>query len=207
MSLEVQCGAVAPAVYPSLMLSNGQTLAVQAVQLFDAAKVQEINFLRAAVAAKLGPTSTGLGFIGSPTWVIGASIGLGLLEAMKMKSNQGEAVKLLQELDAKSQALYVNSVYCDASKMHSNHVPSPDAWSFEETKDLRVHIGDMPWSARNDLFKRHHISKADVNDNHVIITERRRFVHNGNEFISLKTDFGHLQVRWSSVIAYMLTEG
>jgi hypothetical protein len=77
-----------------LLLSSGQTLKVGAIELYPAEQLAKIAGIRAQAAQKLGGVSTGLGFIGSPEWVIGASALLGVLEAALSDSSKKQALSL-----------------------------------------------------------------------------------------------------------------
>jgi hypothetical protein len=54
------------------LLSSGQTLRIKSVMLFSQENVAEIAALRIGAAERLGGTPSGIGFLGSPEWVIGA---------------------------------------------------------------------------------------------------------------------------------------
>lgn len=68
---------------PSLaltLLSSGQILKIKGVMLYPSEELGRIATIRAEAAQKLGGVSSGVGFIGSPGWAIGAGAALGLLE-------------------------------------------------------------------------------------------------------------------------------
>jgi hypothetical protein len=55
---------------------------VEEVLLYDVNKVAEINSLKARAGNELQGFTTGLGFWGSPGWVIGGALALGAVEGM-----------------------------------------------------------------------------------------------------------------------------
>jgi hypothetical protein len=50
--------------------------------LYEEKLVQEVATLRAQAVKSLGGVSTGLGFFGSPEWVLSATMAVGLFEAL-----------------------------------------------------------------------------------------------------------------------------
>src|SRR5258707_3807369 len=94
-----------PADRLMLLLSSGQTLKVRGIELFPAEELAKVAGLRGDAAQKLGGVSTGLGFIGSPGWVIGASAALGFLEAALSDGAKKSGLRLLSQAEGLSDAV------------------------------------------------------------------------------------------------------
>ena len=67
---------------PIITLVSGERLVVREVLQYDENKVAEINSLKAQAGNELQGFTTGLGFWGSPGWVIGGALALGAVESM-----------------------------------------------------------------------------------------------------------------------------
>ncbi|WP_426433855.1 hypothetical protein [Bradyrhizobium genosp. P] len=82
-----------------LLLPSGQMLKVHGIRLYPADELAKIAAMRAEAAKGLGGVSTGLGFIGSPEWVFGASAVLGFLESALSETSKKTAIRLLAQAD------------------------------------------------------------------------------------------------------------
>ena len=185
-----------------ILLASGQTISMRSVLLYDERLVNQVAELRTQAIQKMGGVSTGVGFIGSPGWVLGASAMMGLLEGAMTRSSQKQGAEMLAEAHAKSQSLVNSGQYCSVSLINNSHLPYPALWSHRRDVPKKVDIRSIAWTARTSFLKQNGLTKDDVKDNHVVIPETRRFVHNGDEFIDIDTDVGPLSVRWSRVAAY-----
>lgn len=64
-----------------LTLTSGASLCITKIKLFDAAALQRLATMRATAATQMGGVSTGLGAIGSLSWVLMASAAIGAVES------------------------------------------------------------------------------------------------------------------------------
>ena len=80
---------------PIISLVSGERLVVREVLLYDVNKVAEINSLKAQAGEKLQGFTTGLGFWGSPGWVIGGALALGAVEGIISNAKQKTGLQLL----------------------------------------------------------------------------------------------------------------
>lgn len=185
-----------------VLLSSGQTVRMRAVLLYDADELSDISNLRRQATQKLGGVSSGIGFLGSPSWVIGASVATSIIESALSSGVQKQGLQLLQAADARSKALVDKGRYCDIARIDNAHLPHPASWSCEVDVRLSVDLGKISWGERSNFLKKHNRTKADVHDNFVEIVVTRRMVHTGDDFVQMDTDIGPLSIRWSHVTAY-----
>jgi len=191
---------------PLVLLTSGQTIRIHAVLLYDERRIREIEDLKALAAAKFGPVSSGIGFIGSPGWVLGGAAVLSLLEGAAAKRLQREGIQYLQQAQTKSQALIESAAYCDVSGIANGHLPHPELWAYEMVERKVFDVSNLGWNARNDLLKKYNKSKSDIQDGELPIEIHTRYVHNGDEFLRIKSDIGEINIRWSAVVAYAFAD-
>ncbi|MCP1850517.1 MULTISPECIES: hypothetical protein [unclassified Bradyrhizobium] len=121
-----------------LLLSSGQTLKVRAIELYPAEQLAKIAGLRAQAAQKMGGVSTGLGFIGSPAWAVGAGAVLGVLEAALSESSRKQAlptIKYAEELVMSLRA--TGQVFGIENIKHIEH-PDPSVWAASTVAIKRI---------------------------------------------------------------------
>ena len=152
---------------PIITLVSGERLVVREVLLFDVNKVAEINSLKAQAGNELQGFTTGLGFWGSPGWVIGGALALGAVESMISNAKQKTGLRLLKLAAEKFDQLPDNSVFVSVDRIRSLQAPNPQNWS------AMTSIGNV------------------------------RFIHNGEDFVTVRTANGEITFRWSQVTSYV----
>jgi hypothetical protein len=185
-----------------ILLASGQTLRMRGVMLFEQQSLNEITLLRAEATQKMGGVSSGIGFIGSPEWVLGASAVTSLISGALSASARKQGIEMLNAASAKSLALLNNGIYFPVAELDNHHLPYPALWSAETVAPERVYVGNLARAAIADLLKQHNKTKEDIREFHLTIPIRRRHIHNGEEFVNVQTDIGPMNIRWSSVIGY-----
>ena len=150
---------------PIITLVSGERLVVREVLLYDVNKVAEINSLKAQAGNELQGFTTGLGFWGSPGWVIGGALALGAVESMISNAKQKTGLQLLRLAAEKFNQLPNNSVFVSVDRIRSLQTPNPQNWS------AMTSIG-------------------------------ARFIHNGEDFVTVRTADGEIAFRWSQVTSY-----
>jgi hypothetical protein len=170
-----------------LLLSSGQTLRVRAVELYPAEQLAKIAGLRAQATQKMGGVSTGLGFIGSPGWVIGASAVLGVLEAALSESSKKQALPLLRQAEQLAAALHSQGQLCQIEIIRHIERPNPGSWTANAVVSKRV--SEYSGFLGKEIYREEKVT-TDL-------------VHTGDDFLRVQTDDGLINVRWSSVVGYV----
>jgi len=171
--------------FPVIVLVSGERLLMRAVLLYEATKVAEIAALKARATEKLKGFSTGIGFWGSPGWVLGGAAVLGLVEGLFSSGAQREGLRLLQTAVAKFEQLSESAVFVPSDRIRKVESPDPESWS--AVRKIDQHEDDRSWLAKT-------FSTEDY---------KKSYVHNGDDFISIKTDGGVVCIRWSHVASYV----
>jgi hypothetical protein len=153
--------------FPIITLVSGERLMVREIQLYEEQKVAEISSLKAQAANHLQGFSTGLGFWGSPGWVIGGSLALGFVEGLISNSQHRRGLQTLRLAAQKFEALPNSSAFVSMERVQNLQDPNPQSW-FATKKN-----------------------------------GRERFIHNGEDFLNVKTPNGVVCLRWSQVASYM----
>jgi hypothetical protein len=192
---------------PVIVLASGQTLKIQRVRLYEADKVKEVALLKASAAKHLGGVSTGIGFWGSPAWVLGGAAALGIVEGILSNASTKQGMELLKTVQTRLLAMAHGALYFDSTKLINTNLPHPHSWSAIGTATQFVDLSQLNWISRKSLLRQHNKSESDVQiingAPHLAITkEGTQFVHDGDEFVNLETAIGIINVRWSHVVAY-----
>lgn len=118
-------------VSPTLLLSlhSGASLAISHIFLHDQSLLQRAAELRAKAEEGLRGVSTGLGFIGSPQWVIGGALILGAIEALASNAAAKKALsELVEESEVRLKA-QESGMWFQVSDIHQVVEPEPSRWS------------------------------------------------------------------------------
>jgi hypothetical protein len=186
------------------ILASGQTLKIHGVTLYPAESVATISGIRSEAVSKMGGVSTGIGFIGSPTWAIGAGAALGILESMASDVTRKSGIKMLAEVDKLTEALYAQGLLFRMRDVSGSDRPLPPAWSATALVDDHIDIGSLSRKQRETMLTHYRRTEADIIDGYLLPIKRERlFSHSGDEFLTVDTDFGLINIRWSSVVGYI----
>lgn len=207
MTGEVATGNLSPSAdCPVIVLASGQTLRVRSVKLFEADKVNEVANLKAAAVQKFGGVSTGIGFWGSPGWVLGGVAALGFLEGLLSSAARKEGVELLRRAETGFQEMVAGAQFFDASHLMNSHIPYPQAWSAVGISVRHIDVSELNWLSRKNLLRQHGKSENDIEHfdgtPYLVIRSEKRYVHDGDEFVNIGTGIGTISIRWSHIVAY-----
>jgi len=125
-----------------IQLSSGERLEIRAVHLYNESALQELSIKRASATQQMGGVSTGLGAIGSASWVIGVSAVLSLVESSLSKKAFANGFALFQEVFKEEQKLRESSVVFPVGRIKFVQHPSPGLWRAVEGVEKFIHNGD-----------------------------------------------------------------
>jgi hypothetical protein len=186
-----------------VLLSSGQTLRMRSVMLFEQERVNEISALRAGAVQKLGGgSSSGIGFLGSPEWVLGAWAVTSLISGALAATDRNDALEMLNTAATKSLELANGGSYFPLDQLRNYHLPYPALWSAEVVSNEIVQVWRLSKQALTDLLKENNLTKADVTGDQMTLAVKRQYVHSGEEFLNVETDIGPMSIRWDSVVGY-----
>lgn len=89
----------------TIVLSSGRQIETDAIRLYRDSDLEQLASLRAKAQEALSGFTTGLGFLGSPVWVIGSAAVLGVLESIVSDSKAKDGIHLLMLAEEKYQDL------------------------------------------------------------------------------------------------------
>ncbi|UVO34506.1 hypothetical protein KUL72_23805 [Bradyrhizobium arachidis] len=186
-----------------LLLSSGQTLKVQQIELYPAEDLAKIAGLRVEAARGLGGVSSGLGLIGSPGWVVGATAALGFLESVLSEASKKSAIRLLAQAEEMAAAARLRGQLFHIEDIEQIDRPVPTAWRRASTVLERVYTGHMSWKQLAEFLATHGKTDRDLVGNHLSIETKKLFVHPGEDFVVVDTEQGLISIRWSGVVGYI----
>ncbi|WFU54646.1 hypothetical protein QA639_34430 [Bradyrhizobium pachyrhizi] len=147
--------------------------------------------------------STGIGFIGSPAWAIGASAALGFIESAVAEANKKAGLRLLAKAEEMWTATSRRGLLFRVLDISRIDRPAPSAWVGNVPASEPVFVGAMGRKEKRQFLELYGKTEADVVNDHVERRTSRSYVHHGDDFIMVDTEFGLMNVRWSSVVGYV----
>lgn len=174
----------------NLTLSSGQTIKVKSIKLYNQQQLVLINSKKAKIMSLSGGVSTGLGSIGSFTWVAASSLATGFVESILSSNARIEAEKLLKELENEEIKLREDAHFFPASQIKFIDLPFPNIWS--SSKEVTSFIKQC--------------SKETTNKPPPLINVVLDFVHDGSDFITvITTEDQIISVRWDAVTSHSIS--
>ena len=135
-----------------LVMRSGTQLVVTEFSLYPKDIILHAQEVAAKAKAKAGGFSTGLGFWGSPTWVIGGSLALGALEAAVSGTMATGAVDLLKEFERLHTQARKLRKSIPVSKITNVELITPFSWTAYSQTDL-IHNGEPYVIVKTDQGK------------------------------------------------------
>lgn len=186
------------------ILSSGQTLKIHGVTLYPTESIAVISGLRSEAASKMGGISTGIGFMGSPTWAIGAGAALGFLESVASDAARKNGLRMFAEADRQTDALHAQGLLFRMRDVANSDRPLPASWSSTALVDDYHSIAPLSRKQQEAVLSQNRMTQGDLVDGHLMPIKRQRlYSHSGDEFLAVDTDFGLINIRWSSVVGYI----
>ena len=131
----------------AILLPSGQTFVVRGVTLVPEEQVKEIAQLKAQAMKSLGGVSTGIGFFGSPEWVLGGVAALTFVEGLLSTVTKAAGISLLQSVATKVKELESSAFTFPLQAVHNSHIPHPQAWYAVRQREVTVALVLQPTSA------------------------------------------------------------
>lgn len=182
-----------------LGLTSGKQLAVSRVLLFPEPEIQQVLLLRARAQEELGGFSTGLGFWGSPGWVIGGATALGFVESLISNSKMKKGLVLLKEAAQKFERLKTKGSFFDIGVIEGLSRPNPASWRATTVAEFQIDLNSMGLIEKGQTIQRYGISGKQIANGIATVSGSIGFVHNEDEFVWVEVDTQPMAVRWSSV--------
>lgn len=186
-----------------VLLVSGHMLKIAGVMLYPLDALMQIASIRAEAAGKMGGVSTGIGFVGSPGWAIGAGAALGLLEGAMSNAARKEAVTMLKHAAQMEQTVLDQGLLFRVGEIAGIKRPIPAAWTATTRVEYSAPIQHMGQRQRREFLVSNNRTESDVANGAVKLSRPIGFAHTGEDFLTVDTDIGLLDIRWSSVVTYV----
>jgi len=195
------------ASYELLMgLMSGVRLIISHVVLYDETKVKAVMLLRTQAAERFGGVSSGLGFWGSPGWVLGGVAVLGALEGLATNRARKEGLQLLERAQKQWDELKAEGFLFNMRQIENIQSPYPDHWRAVSELEDRVDVSRMGMFDRKRFLQKHNLTKENIYNGVALIKRAASHIHNGDEFIIARTEEGLVNIRWSQVCTHQIFE-
>jgi hypothetical protein len=186
-----------------MLLASGQILKVIGVMLYPTAALGQIANMRAEAAGKLGGVSSGIGFIGSPGWAIGAGAALGILQGITSGAAKKEGSRMLSAAEILAEQTLARGLLFRVEHIEKLDRPFPGVWSAKESADVQINLEPLARRQRADTLTQYRKTENDVVHGMLTVKTETPFSHNGDDFLTVDTEFGLINIRWSAVVGYV----
>ena len=187
-----------------LGLTSGKTIAASRVLLFPEPEIQQVLLLRAKAQEEMGGFTTGIGFWGSPGWVIGGAAALGFVESLISNSKMKKGLELLKNAAQQFEQIRARGSFFSISAVDEITKPSPGAWRTTHIAEFQINLNTMGLIEKGTTIQRYDISRKQITLGVATVTGPIAFVHNEDEFIWVEVSGQPIAVRWSSVESYQV---
>lgn len=187
-----------------IILASGQEISVQDIMMFPREDVWDLLELRAKAQKELSGYSSGLGLIGSPSWVLGGSLAMGAVEAVLSGIKERNGINSLNECAKRYDALLRKGRWFSLDKVEGIDIPQPSLWHANEPQEKVIELGVLGWGKKSDIQSRYGLSNEEMKEDRVKVHEPLLYIPDGDEFIKFRDAAGELHVRWNTISATRL---
>lgn len=187
-----------------LHLASGKEVVVTRVQLFPEAKIRQLITLRGAAQEEMAGFSSGIGFIGSLSWVVSGAVLLGAAESAISNVKMKKGFEILAKASLLQSEIKAQGKYINVAEVAGLDEPNPAKWSANAIRKRKLNLAVMPDQQREAAVRRYGISPSQIDSGWGLLSEQLNFVFFEDEFIWVESDAGHHAIRWSAVDAYQV---
>lgn len=185
----------------------GREVRARGLRLYPGPEVAEWRATLAQAQQELGGTSSGIGLIGSPGWVIGGAMVLGALENALSSAKAKEGVRTLGRANEALKALRDNGKVFEIEQLRNLATPNPSAWVGDGDGYTMIDLNKVAFLDRGGIIKAHGKTKADVIGGKLRVASDVLYVGLDEDFHRFQLEDGSpLNVRWSSVDSFQIAE-
>jgi hypothetical protein len=180
--------------FVGIQLNSGAELKIKAMLFYDEIALAKVNSKKAEAMKLFKGVSTGIGAWGSIEWVLAASVVIGATEAALSAGASSAGARIFEEAIQAGQKLRKEGVFIPIEKIQSIENSLPGLWRFSYPEVIQYEI------PQEGILNR---GKMETKTK----TIQHAFIHNGDEFIVVKTDDGSTcSIRWSAVERYFYSK-
>lgn len=149
-------------------LSSGAELVVTKVGLYPQSALQHLADLKRQATESLGGVSSGIGFIGSPGYVLSGALALGVFEGILSRSATKRGLKYLAEYQECRLSISRNPVFFPVKNVANFSMPIPGSWSAVSSagkrgmQEVYVHNGEEFVAMKGANDRPYYIRWTDV---------------------------------------------
>lgn len=187
-----------------LEMSSGRQIVVHRVKLYPELEFQEVLLLRAKAHEEMGGFSTGLGFWGSPGWVIGGAAALGFVESLISNSKIKKGLELLKAATEKHENLKTKGAFFPISSIDGIDRPNPSHWRATQVSQFQIDLNPMGILEKGRIIQQYNISREKITGGIATATAPMGHIHSEDEFVWVEVDGHPTAVRWNFVETYRL---
>ena len=191
-----------------IVLSSGRQIEASKVRLYPEPELQKIVTLRSKAQEELGGFTTGIGFLGSPAWVLGSVAVLGVLESIVLDKKAKKGILLLKEAQKMHDDLQKKGVLFEISEIEGIENPDPANWRAESVYEISFDFSSMGIKERGKFIEERSLTVRQARHLHGQIIKEEvnaSFTHDGDEFFWIEIDGQLTAVRWNFVESYQIT--
>ena len=183
---------------------GGNTIEVSEIFLYPYDDVARWRSLMDEARQKMGGAGTGIGFLGSPEWVLGGVILLGALEKIASNKNDKDGFNLLEQAATAYEKIISNPWKINIKEIDNIDRPNPSMWKSYETIPGRfVDLQYMSFGQRMNFIDANDLSRSDIVNGGISLNPKKSaLISLPDEFVTVVVSGHVMHVKWSSVDTY-----
>ncbi|MDE2599645.1 MAG: hypothetical protein KGL40_08480 [Rhodocyclaceae bacterium] len=188
-----------------LHLASGKEILATRIQLFPETKIRQLIALRSAAQEEMAGFSSGIGFIGSLSWVVSGAVLLGAAESVISNAKMKKGFEILAKASLLQSEIKAQGKYIRISEVVGLEEPHPAKWSANAVRNRKLNLAVMPEQQREAAIRKYGISALQINSGWGLLSEQLNFIFFEDEFIWVESEAGRHAIRWSAVDGYQVT--
>ena len=178
---------------------GSEIIHVTSVQMHSLSAIRKYQDLLARGQTQMETFSTGLGFWGSPGYVLAGAAMLGMLENAVTDKNRKQGLKTLTEAVGYLDRLRARGVFVSVDDITNIERPNPSEWTAYTYVQAEAILDGMDSFALKKLIREHDVSQEELNAGVVWRETAKDVGVLPDDFLTVVTENGAMQLRWSAV--------
>jgi hypothetical protein len=185
----------------------GKSLRATGIHLYPGDEVAEWRAAMTTAQQQLAGVSSGVGFFGSPGWVIAGAVATAAIEGALSSKSAKEGVHSLARANKLLENLRLSGETYLFGKVSGLDNPSPTAWRAQGDGYAAIDMSKVPMLDVGRILEAHGKTKADIQGGRLEVPANVAFVSLDEDFIRLRLEEGSfMNVRWSLVDTFRFVE-
>jgi hypothetical protein len=181
---------------------SGRPIKIDAIRLHSMAGIRKWQRLLALGQELMQGFSTGIGFWGSPGYVLAGAAVLGVFEASVSNANHRKGLAFLVEAASLLERLRARGAFVPVERIEGIRSHAPNNWFSVGEIASEVELNKIEPRERAAIIRDYGITKQEELAGFAVRDTTQQLVFLPDEFVTVESEGRSINVRWSSVETY-----